>query len=673
MQTDKKGNNLSSFMIYDGERANLDITDTTFYGFPKESIVKAERRLLDTGVRSTAYFSMEYGLATSVYNKFKSDKELNKGNKRSDTEVFSNIRAMDYFHMVKIDSIVDMPIYSGGLGVLAGDSMKSAADLGLPLVGVGILWSKGYFTQEFCAVDGQNVEEFLWEPKDYPALLPLDVYVTVMIGDADVKIRLWKYYIYSNDHNHVIPLILLDSNLLENPPWARELTGQLYKSDSAWWKIVQRKILGYGGVRALDALGYSIDKYHLNEGHAAFAFLEKAVGLDEEGIANLKSSFAYTCHTPVEAGHDKFLISELEKVFNSKELEVLKRFGTQKENKKIINLTLLSMNVCSQVNAVAQKHGEVTKVQFPTYEAKIKSITNGIHIPTWASDSFKSLFEKYEGVIGDWRQDSTRLQNVGNLKDNVEFKKDLWAAHKKNKCELANVLRHWFFRDDVLTIAWARRAAAYKRVNLILQYPDRLMKMSKEIGPLQIIFAGKAHPNDARGIKDIQKLLTSIDSMANCSDYIKLICLENYDILLGKLLTSSVDIWLNNPLPPFEASGTSGMKAILNGVVQLSTLDGWVVEAKDANIGRIFGHSPKKGELGTETDLKMQEDAQSLYDTLEELMHLYYDSENSEEKRLSNGWMTMMINCIAQSGFFNTSRMVTQYNDSVWQLDRAGG
>ncbi len=656
------------FKIYNGEYKNLDITDDTFYGYPKVGIIEAERKLLDPNTKSVGYFSMEYGLATSVYNSMKSSRELNEENRRYPSEVFSNIRSMDYFHKVRINNMKEMPIYSGGLGILAGDTLKSAADLGYSLVGVGTLWSKGYFMQNFCLVDGQNVNEVRWEPKDYPGLIPLDKYVKVKIGNDKVTLRIWKYYVFSYDHKHVIPLVLLDSNLDENPPWARDLTGQLYKSDNVWWKIVQRKILGYGGVRALRELGYSIDKFHLNEGHAAFAFLEKVVGLDNSGIKDLKKSFAYTCHTPVKAGHDRLPISDLEKVFYNDEIDILKKYGIDKENDKLINLTYFCMNVCDTVNAVAQKHGEVTKIQFPTYEEKIQSITNGIHIPTWTSDNFRELFNKYKDILGDWERDSRLLSNADKLRDNPEFKEDLWIAHKKNKAQLTEVLKHWFVKDDVFTIVWARRATPYKRLTLIMQEPERLLEMAKRVGPIQIIFAGKAHPNDDKGVSNLRALLQTIDGLTEHSDEVKVICLENYDINLAKMLTSSVDVWLNNPLPPFEASGTSGMKAILNGVVQLSTLDGWVVEAKDANIGRIFGYSPKEGEIGSETDFKMQEDANSLYNSLEELMELYYQAEHSVEARLTNGWISMMINCIAQSGFFNTSRMAIDYNKSVWKF-----
>ncbi|MFC1856126.1 hypothetical protein ACFL2A_06260, partial [Thermodesulfobacteriota bacterium] len=311
---------MSDFKIYGDEYSNLDITEDTFYGFPKESIIRAEKKLFDENEKSVAYFSMEYGLATSIYNSFISSKELDEENLRSDSEVFSNIRSMDYFHKIRSKDIVDMPIYSGGLGILAGDTLKAAADVGYSIVGVGILWSKGYFLQNFCPIEGQNVIEFHWNPEDYPGLVQLDESVSVNIGKDTIKINLWKYYVYSNDKKHVIPLVLLDSNLPENPHWSRELTGQLYKSESAWWKIVQRKILGVAGIRALEKIGYSLDLYHLNEGHAAFAFLEKAMNIKPSEIDALKKRFAYTCHTPVEAGHDRLPLNELENVFTADEI-----------------------------------------------------------------------------------------------------------------------------------------------------------------------------------------------------------------------------------------------------------------------------------------------------------------------------------------------------------------
>ncbi|MEK6557235.1 MAG: hypothetical protein AABZ14_02930, partial [Candidatus Margulisiibacteriota bacterium] len=263
-----------------------EINPQRFYHLDLNVVLRSEENLRNPHVRSTAYFSMEFGLAPSVYNTYQSQKTLSILNKKRDFEVFSNLRHMDYYHTVSIDTLVDIPIYSGGLGVLAGDTLKSSADLKLPLLGVGILWNKGYFDQRFCFHFGQMPGEFNWEPSSYPGLIKLDQTIDVPIGKISVSFHLWKYYVPSFDHTHVIPLLLLDSNHEANPDWAKKLTSQLYNSESIWWKIVQRKILGVGGMRAIKALGYSMDLYHLNEGHAAFAYLE-----------NPEAKFAYTCHT----------------------------------------------------------------------------------------------------------------------------------------------------------------------------------------------------------------------------------------------------------------------------------------------------------------------------------------------------------------------------------------
>ena len=304
-----------------------DINDVSFYGIPCAVIQRAEEALVKPSVKSVAYFSMEFGLAPSVYHPYQTTAPLSPRNAKRDFEIFSNLRQMDYYHTIHIDTLVDIPIYSGGLGVLAGDTLKSAADLKLPLLGVGILWNKGYFDQQFCIHYGQLPGEFDWDPQSYPGLVKLTVGVELQIGRDPVRFHLWKYYVPSFDKQHVVPLILLDSNHPDNPDWARELTGQLYQSSSSWWKIVQRKVLGIGGMRALQALGYAIDIHHLNEGHAAFAFVEMAKGKSPAEVAALTDRFAYTCHTPVEAGHDRLPIDELAKVLTEEELEIARRFG----------------------------------------------------------------------------------------------------------------------------------------------------------------------------------------------------------------------------------------------------------------------------------------------------------------------------------------------------------
>lgn len=641
-----------------------DINDREFFGYPLESIIKAEERLRDQQTASIAYYSMEFGLAPSVYHTFKTVNPISQLNKISRHEVFSNMKDMDYYHHLNLplNKLLDLPIYSGGLGVLAGDSLKSAADLGVSLAGFGIMWHKGYFKQKFWfRAGGQLPEKLAWDPDTYPGLIPLKNKVTITLSGQPLRLKLWKYYVFSHDQKNVVPLVLLDANLDENPEYFKELTEQLYRSSNSWIKIAQRMILGMGGVNACDVLNYAINKNHLNEGHAAFAFVEKAKKTDPE---SLKNSFAYTCHTPVEAGHDRFDMQELAAALGHEGIEIVKKYGRDHKNHNVANLTQLAMTTSNHINAVAQKHGEVTRLQFPEFKEKIQSITNGIHTFTWLSDSFNALFDKYQTQIGDWHADPTLLKNVVNLRNNNDFRLDIWRAHQDNKQILAKMLEYWYFDHNTFTIGWARRIAPYKRPSLLLQDPNRLIEIARKYGQLQIVIAGKAHPADVPASVHMDEMLEKITLLNGERKLLRICFLENYDTYFGKLLTNSVDVWLNNPLPPFEASGTSGMKAILNGVLQLSTLDGWVVEAADKGIGKIFGYVPPPGEIGNETDLKMTEDSKALYNALEEMAASYYGTVKGNLSQ--SEWIDMMINCVAQSAFFSTHRMVGEYNDKIW-------
>jgi glycogen phosphorylase len=653
------------------ERYSHDISDELFFGFPKASILRAEEKLHDQTNRSVAYFSMEFGLAPSIYHQFQTAQPTSSENMFTRHRVFSNLRAMDLYHEIEIDKVLDIPIYSGGLGVLAGDTLKSAADHGLAVVAVGILWNKGYFKQNFWFESGQVPEETSWDPYTYAGLIPLEHTIEIKLEKDSIFLRLWKYYVYSYDRTHVVPLILLDSDIEENGPEddiKRHLTDQLYRSDNAWWKIVQRTILGVGGMVAIRALGYCVNLYHLNEGHAALAFVEKVKDLDPAQWEKVSEYFAYTCHTPVEAGHDRFSIDELKKVLHSDYIHVIQSQGMDSKHKNVVNLTQLAMNTSRYINAVAKKHGEVTRLQFPQFKESIKTITNGVHTFTWLSQSVAEVLKKYTEFIGPWEEDPLLLENVEKVRDNLDFRRDLWGAHMQNKRELANVLRPWLFDENVFTIAWARRIANYKRPSLILHDIDRLIAIAKECGPMQIIIAGKAHPNDDLGHTFINDMLKRIDALNEYRDCIKVFMLENYDTYFGKLLTSSVDVWLNNPLPPFEASGTSGMKAVLNGVLQLSTIDGWIVEAQDKQIGRFFGYQPPAGEIGTESNLHLDDDAEKLYCALKEMLKLYHVAFSYGEPRLDSEWIEMMINCISISGYFSTHRMVKEYNEMIWHM-----
>lgn len=653
------------------EKYQNEINEKEYFGFPLKPILAAEERLYRKNIPSIAYFSMEYGLAPSIYNSFQLKKPLSEQNKFYQHEVFSNHWLCDYIFRVEINKLLDIPIYGGGLGVLAGDTLKSVADLGFSLVGIGILWGKGYFKQNFWYKHGQVPEELQWDPWTYPGLIPLKNIVTFNTKEGPIYLRVWKYYVYSFDKKQAMPLILLDSNLPQNKEYFRQLTGQLYRSDNAWWKIIQRTILGIGGMKSLDSLGYSIDRYHLNEGHAAFAILEKYMQLsDKNNLEPIRNNFIFTCHTPVAAGHDRFAISDVANVLEPHYVQAAEMFGKESYQSGEINLTYMALNNCNKVNAVAQKHGEVMRIQFPGYAQKIQAITNGVHAYTWSSDSFQKLFDKYKASIGDWDKNPCCLENVRKLSKDAQFRKDLFDAHQVNKRNLLSLIRRWQLRDDVFTICWARRIANYKRPALVLHKIEHLIELAREVGPIQIIMAGKAHPNDNIGGVRIDEIFDQIDKLNHYKDIIRVLILENYDTYFGKLLTNSVDVWLNNPLPPFEASGTSGMKAIINGVLQMTTSDGWVVEAENDDIGWIFGYRHQGTDIGSESDLRLDEDSDALYDVLEQAMRLYYQTIKNGRINCETAWLDKMINCIAKSAFFNTHRMVEEYNAKMWQTAR---
>jgi len=643
-----------------------DISDQEYFGFPLEPILSAENNLKNTGNNSVAYFSMEYGLAPSVYNTFSTKNPISNVNVVSDHEVFSNMCQMDYYHNLPVNKILDLPIYSGGLGVLAGDTLKSSADLGISLVGIGILWNKGYFRQKlWFRGGGQFPEELSWDPHSYPGLIPLDIKICIELSGQKLYLKLWKYYVYSYDKKNVIPLLLLDANVDKNPDYLKELTAQLYRSSNGWLKIAQRMILGIGGIRALEALGYSINKYHMNEGHAVFAFVEMAGKVDTE---QLKGMFSFTCHTPVEAGHDRFNFQELEAALGTEKTNIVRKFGTDPHSSQTANLTILGLNACNNVNAVSKKHGDVMHIQFPHYKDKITSVTNGIHTFTWLSKEFSFVLKKYKDRIGDFENDPTLLKNIENIKSDPQFRADIWKAHFENKKELTGLLKFWFFKPEVFTIAWARRIAMYKRPTMILHDTNRLLSIARKYGQIQIIIAGKAHPADTYAAKYMDQIMDKISMLSGEQHILRIVFLENYDTYFAKILTGSVDVWLNNPIPPFEASGTSGMKAIVNGVTALSTLDGWVVEAADKNIGKIFGYVPIDGVLGDESNLNLDNDSNALYDSLEQMVSTYYDTVYGNKKIEESAWIDMMINCLIESAYFSTHRMVREYKNNIWHL-----
>jgi len=644
-----------------------EINSERYFGMPISSIIHSEKKLKEQGIQNIAYFSMEYGLASSFYNTFLSSRPVSADNKIPQNTVFSNFRLADYFFDVNVDNLTDLPIYSGGLGVLAGDTVKTMADFKIPAVAVGILWRSGYFRQKFWFKQGQVPEKMQWDPKTYPGLIPLKNTVKITLRQGEIHLKLWKYYAYSYKRDYAMPIILLDADDQRNNEEIRKLTDQLYRSDNNWIKIMQRVILGYAGVAALKELGYNIQTFHLNEGHAAFAFIEKTRGLPESEIKELRNHFVYTCHTPVEAGHDRFPSDELRSIIRPEDFELAEQLGRDKTG--MINLTLLAMNASSAINAVSKNHQRVMHLQFPGYKEQIKFVTNGVHPYTWISKPFMQLYKNFSSVFKDFEENPLILAKAVDLKNNQDFRAQVWQSHQQNKDNLCNLLDKWNLKKDVFTICWARRIATYKRPSLILHDINRLIKITEDLGPIQLVLAGKAHPNDNLGFTFINEMMDKVDSIPNVYEHLKIVILENYDIYFGKILTSGVDVWLNNPLPPFEASGTSGMKAILNGVIQLSTLDGWVVEAADKGIGRIFGYKDGTDKVGSELDLHINDDAEALYQSLEEIVKLYYGIYQAGKIDFSSPWIDMMIDCIAAGAYFNTYRMLEEYKRLIWRVD----
>jgi starch phosphorylase len=449
--------------------------------------------------------------------------------------------------------------------------------------------------------------------------------------------------------NFKVPVYFLDTDLPENLDPDRTLTHFLYGGDP-YYRLRQEIILGIGGVRMLRALGYDrIERFHMNEGHAAFLTLEL---LDEEArkagrrsitpqdIELVREKCIFTTHTPVPAGHDRFSKDLVFHVLGKRE-----EFSAMEGVfccEDMINLTYLALNLSRYVNGVAKKHSEVSRLMFAGYH--IDAITNGVHAATWVSKPFQDLFDR---LIPGWREDNFSLRYALSLPP-----QEVWEAHMRSKRHLIQYVNRETNAGmdiDFLTIGFARRATAYKRAGLLLSDINRLKEIASKAGPFQVIYAGKAHPQDPGGKEIIQRILQARNSLI---DRIKIAYIENYDMELGKLMTSGVDLWLNTPQPPLEASGTSGMKAALNGVPSLSILDGWWIEG---HIEGITGWSIGEEKLREEKTPDPARAATSLYRKLEELiLPLFY--------RDRDGFINVMQHCIALNGsFFNTQRMVQEY------------
>lgn len=549
-----------------------------------------------------------------------------------------------YFSM-EIGIQNDIPTYSGGLGVLAGDTIRSSADLKLPMVAVSIISKKGYFRQELDEKGKQRELSDAWNPSRYMTLLPNKV--AVQIEGRSVLIQAWLYEVKSPIGGS-IPVFFLDTDIEENTQDDKDITSYLYGGDQAY-RLKQEIVLGIGGVRILHELGFEIKKHHMNEGHSSLLTIELLNMYkrpieevwDERlvwDINKIKDLCVFTTHTPVEAGHDKFSYELVEGILGELiPFDVLKELG----GRDCLNMTLLGLNLSEYINGVAKKHMEISRGMFPGYE--ISAVTNGVHSYTWTYDSFKKLFDKY---LPGWANEPELFVRIGRIPDD-----ELWNAHMEAKNNLLDYIKRETgigLASDVLTIGFARRATAYKRPDLLFSDIERLGKIGA--GKLQVVYAGKAHPKDELGRQLIEKIFSFKEML---KDKIKIVYLKNYDMNIALKLTSGVDVWLNTPLRPLEASGTSGMKAAHNGVLNFSVLDGWWIEGHiEGFTGWSIGPPPDETMITEKIDTK---DADDLYNKLEYIIiPLFYGDRHA--------WIRMMQNAIGKNAYyFNSHRMMRRY------------
>ena len=563
-----------------------------------------------------------------------------------------------------------LPTFSGGLGVLAGDHIRAAADRGLPLAAVTLLYNRGFFTQSI--VNGEQRDDPVeWAPSAQLEQLP--VRVGVVVAGRRVEIRVWRTVVEGLD-GHGVPVHFLDTDVAENEPEDRRITDRLYTSDP-FERLRQEAVLGLGGPLVLDTLGYQdIRVHHLNEGHGSLVpvalLARRMAGFDPAGVFSrglvgagtddldaVRRRCVFTTHTPVPAGHDRFSPEVAAAVLGQPVLDALRALGCLEDN-GWLNMTVLGMRGAGFVNGVSLRHRDVSQAMFPSMH--VDSVTNGVHSATWAAPATAEVFDRH---IPGWRRDSNQLRYASALP-----LPELREAHDRNKRALcAEVHRRAEvpFDPEVLTLGIARRFATYKRNDLVLSDLDRLIAIA-ECTPLQIVFAGKAHPGDGEAKEMIRRV-----SSASGARHGGLVVafMANYGMELGRMLCAGSDVWVNTPIPPNEASGTSGMKAALNGVPSLSTLDGWWIEGWIEGVTGWAIDAPEghrrdvTGEMGASRedggrrrgDPGAEDDADRLYRTLEAVVApLYYKDRDA---MVAMGRHSISLN----ASFFSAHRMVDEY------------
>lgn len=647
-----------------------------------------ERQYLNSAVNDKVYLE-RYDQQMQEF-----DAHMKGGHKVYNDEGISNDDLIAYFSF-EFGLHESLPVYAGGLGILSGDHLKEASDMGLPLVAVGFVYNEGYFSQRITEDGWQEIRDYKLNLSEMPIIPLLDendkpLTVTLELPDRNIKARIWLVQVGR------IPLYLLDSNIKANSVEDRRLTARLYRSDPEI-RLTQEMLLGIGGVRLLRKLGLNPSAWHMNEGHSAFLIIERMRELVTEGMTceeageAVKSSNVFTTHTPVPAGNDQFPLWLIEKYYSvywnqlcmDKEAFLdLARYGSSYG--EMFSMPVLALRYSDHRNAVSELHGQVSRTMWHSLwpgldveDVPITHVTNGVHMGTWLARRMTGLFNQY--LVTDWynrMDDPDTWAGIENIPE-----EELWAVHMHLKRKLILFMnertrKQWasgyihpaqvvasgvLLEPYSLTIGFARRFATYKRANLILKDINRLLKsINNPHMPVQLIFAGKAHPADEPGKLLIQQVYRAVKDH-NASG--RMAFLEDYDMNVARYLVQGVDIWLNTPLRPNEASGTSGMKAAMNGVLNCSILDGWWHEAYNGRNGWAISDEKNM----PDSELQDESDANRLYSILEnEIIPLYYSERN--RNNLPTGWISRMKDTIRTLGpQFNTRRMLNEYLESLYK------
>ncbi|MCF6290267.1 MAG: alpha-glucan family phosphorylase [Desulfobacterales bacterium] len=683
----------------------------TFFGISQKVFDQVWGNLTSPDGNSVIYISMEIGADLDVFNPVKSRLQELKISNSSDP-------LLDGFIMRHLHGPEKIPNYSGGLGVLAGDTLKSFAACKIPVAAVSLLYRKGYFSQMVDSRIGQVIWATHWEPEKTPGLYllrnpgfpdrPLELEIPFFDENDRVSMayaRIWVKLEINENLDFFIPEFLLDYSGPNSPEWIRRAADRLYDSSSERMKAIQRRMLGAGIHQLTKLLGLTAKTLHLNEQHGVVVILQlladqllETIGPDFQKLATdedilaaadtVSENVIYTIHTPVAAGHDRFTKTVYAGISHRFCLRCLNLLARDKTTPSSYNFTAMAMKVNRATNSVSRLHRDVTRHQFPEYAEKITAITNGVHHLTWISDARAEVFDGFP-ELDNWRHDPSVFANTDSLIMNHRFRTALeraWARDSIRLTEYVNAMLHrhrlqvhetWIdppnflsFLDEkeqpldpaAFTIGFARRFSTYKRPDLIFEDIDALAEIIVSLGkPVNFLFAGKAHPADEPGKSVIKLILDSQEKLFKKSQGLaKLVFIPNYDMKIAKLMVAGVHAWLNNPKRPLEASGTSGMKAALNGVPNISIMDGWWAEGfHDGATGWKFGHEGAFHEEGLSEDpaaLLYAEDSAAFYRLFPEILKTFYDPE-LRPQYLDKSFRNLALN----APIFNTHRVAAEY------------